>query len=630
MTLRFVALVRSLAIVLTMVGGTQAAAQDPADTSKIPRPKGANVIYESPQTTIFSVSLSVEAAAKAVEAVLRAADWQGYADPSGRSPVDPQARHVVVRKGPTGLRVRIAPAPGQGNATTINYVSAPLRHDIPFPPDGSDIKFDPNVPHLEAVTGQSFDEISKFYVTQMQERGWALHQPSDGSSAFAGDGVSQRAFLTKSGQRPLLLFMRRQDAGGVAVKLEAVSPRLLPGAEAKRPQPPAPKAAAREETSDIEKQVESLVGDVLRDVQKQLQGIGAASDIDKLARIREAPSLPDQPAARSPRERPAARQPASAAPSRASVNPPIPLPERATNQKFDATRGTFEFKSPLSVEVLADFYRSELTQAGWTLTPKGINRPTMIGLVFEREDTSLTVTVARIGNATHVMAQGDALVSAKATGDDAMSKARTEAGRAQAHPVLEVMESHGLPVPRPNSSVGRVTSLFRYEAMAVVPAPAEAVLAFYRKELAARGWKEVGQVQRSDATTAAEFNAPDGPARLTLLSKGDETHITLAVRKEAEARKSGLLPKPGMARLLFGSLPDVAGKVSIAGRTIDVPAGVGTKGTDGPSIELKPGAHRVVVRIAGKPPFEETITIGANEIWGLLIGPNGGLPLQAY
>jgi hypothetical protein len=386
MTLRSVALVHWLVLALATVGVTQAAAQDPADTSRIPRPQGADVMYESPQTTIFSVSLSVDAAAREVEAILRAADWQGYADPSGRTPVDPQARHVVVRKGPTGLRVRIAPAPARGNATTVNYVSAPLRHDIPFPPGGSDIKFDPNVPQLEAVTGKSFDDLSKFYVAQMQERGWTLHQPPDGGSAFAGDGVSQRAFLTKSGQRPLLLFMRQLEAGGVAVKLEAVSPRLLPGAEAKRPQPPAPKAAAREETSDIEKQVESLVGDVLRDVQKQLQGIGAPSDIDKLARIGEAPSLPTHPAAPSPRERPAAQQPAATAPPGATANPPIPLPERASNQKFDAARGTFEFQSPLSVQALADFYRSELTEAGWTLTPKGINRPTMVGLVFERED----------------------------------------------------------------------------------------------------------------------------------------------------------------------------------------------------------------------------------------------------
>ncbi len=627
MGLRFIALASWLAIALVIFETPRAAAQDPADTSKLPRPIGAHVLFESPQTTILSVPLSVDAAAQEVERLLLSAAWQGYTDPSSRTTVDPQARHVVVRKGATNLRVRIAPAPAQDNATTINYVSASLRHDIPFPPDGSDIKFDPNVPHLEAVTGKSFSGISEFYVAEMRTRGWTLHPAPDGGNAFDGDGTSQRAFLTKAGQRPLLLFMRKLETGSLAVKLEAVSPRLLPGAEPKRQQPPTPKAAAREEFDDIERQVESLVGDVLRDVQKQLQGIGASPGIDRQARSGEGLNLPHQAIAPSPRERPTAPKSPASAPSRANKNPPIPLPERASNQKFDGARGMFEFQSQSSVQALADFYRSELTKAGWTLTPNGVNRSNMIGLVFGRADKSLTVTIARIGNVTHVMAQGDGLTS-EAT---AATEAPTGKGETlKANLPLEAMESNGLPVPKPNSSVGRVTSLFRYEATAVVSASAEAVLAFYRKELAARGWNEVGPAKISGATTVAEFKAPDGPANLTLLSKDDETHVTLAVRKEAEARKSGLMPKPGMARLLFGSMPDVASKVSIGGRTIDVPAGVGTKGTDGPTIELKPGTHRATVRIVGKPPFEETVTIGASEIWGLLIGPNGALPLQAY
>ena len=211
-------------------------AQDPSDASKLPRPADAKVVYAGPQTTIVTTGMTPDAAFADLEKQFTAAGWQNYREMQERT--DPGARYLLSRKGAVGLEARIAPAPAQGNATTIQYITNPLRNDVPFPPDARDVKFDPNTPVLDASTAKPFDAVASFYVAELKPRGYELHQPLDGTEAIAGDAKNQRAFFTKTGQRPLLLLMRALDAGGTAVKLEAVSPQLLP-----KPKP-APQAQA--------------------------------------------------------------------------------------------------------------------------------------------------------------------------------------------------------------------------------------------------------------------------------------------------------------------------------------------------------------------------------------------------
>jgi hypothetical protein len=57
--------------------------------------------------------------------------------------------------------------------------------------------------------------------------------------------------------------------------------------------------------------------------------------------------------------------------------------------------------------------------------------------------------------------------------------------------------------------------------------------------------------------------------------------------------------------------------------------GAGAKNPDGPAIDLAPGKYRVSLKMGGKSE-SETIEVGADEAWGLLIGPGGLLPLHVY
>ncbi|HEX4894161.1 MAG TPA: hypothetical protein VFV47_12805, partial [Hyphomicrobiaceae bacterium] len=415
--------------------------------------------------------------------------------------------------------------------------------------------------------------------------------------------------FAKAGQRPWLLLMRAHDGGGTGVKIEAVSPQLLPtakpAAEA-RPAPPVPKSGPSDAPSAIDKQIDSLIGDVLRDAQKQIGGS---------ARVAQ----------------PGATRAAEPALKRKAVEAtPIPIPETAGDLSRDPAAGSLEFQSSSSIRALVEFYQREMRTEKWSPTATPINQENMVVLNFSRTGQTLTLTVMRFGQGSRVAAQGNALEQPEGSRAPASTSVGPNAKDDAPDTTLEAGESGGLPVPKPHNSVGRTSSLFRYEAFAAVPAKIDTVLAFYKRELASRGWSEVSEPKINGGKVSAQFNSPEGPARLTLERRGSETHATLAVRKEAEAQKSGLKAKPGMARLLLGSIIDGAATVSVAGRSIRVPAGVGSKAPDGPTIEVRPGTHKITVKMGGQVERTETVTVAADEIWGLLIGPGGILPLQAY
>ena len=65
-------------------------------------------------------------------------------------------------------------------------------------------------------------------------------------------------------------------------------------------------------------------------------------------------------------------------------------------------------------------------------------------------------------------------------------------------------------------------------------------------------------------------------------------------------------------------------------RPIKVAAGGGTKGPDGAMLDLPPGKHKFSIKMPGKPTSNDELEVGADQTWGLLIGPGGALPLQVY
>ena len=81
---------------------------------------------------------------------------------------------------------------------------------------------------------------------------------------------------------------------------------------------------------------------------------------------------------------------------------------------------------------------------------------------------------------------------------------------------------------------------------------------------------------------------------------------------------------------MIGNPNDVEAVVTINKQTIKVAAGVGAKAPDGPTLDLAPGKYPFSIKLPGKPAHNDELEVGADETWGLFIGPGGALPLLVY
>jgi hypothetical protein len=194
---------------------------------------------------------------------------------------------------------------------------------------------------------------------------------------------------------------------------------------------------------------------------------------------------------------------------------------------------------------------------------------------------------------------------------------------------LTVEDVAGYPVPKRRTSSGSESTQYRVTVNATVPMDVETMLDFYRRELVKLGWSEGQGAQVSTGHANVKFTAPDGPASLTLERNGTETFVTLALRKPDVAKEAGVLPKPGQAKVLIGNSGESEADVTIDKQTFRVKPGDGAKNPDGPALDLAPGTYEVTLTMDGSTE-SETIEVGADEAWGLLIGLGGLLPLQVY
>lgn len=346
--------------------------------------------------------------------------------------------------------------------------------------------------------------------------------------------------------------------------------------------------------------------------------------------MRDARRKAEELTAASAAKRTAAEKAAADAPVetlRAAANPgtPIPLPENARSVTFKGDDGKLEFTSPSTPRSVAEFYRRELKALGWTETRSPIDKATMVRSDFSKGAQKFGLTVMLFGGNTRVTADGSGLLV------PADPNKETER--------LEAIEVSGFPVPKTYtaSAPGAWTQkggsvAFRRDYNAQVPSDIGSVLAFYRRELTKREWKErsEGAVMKPDRVALA-FETPGGPATLALGRKGKETTIAIVVKNPAEAQKAGLLPPGGMAKVVLGNIGDDEATLTIKQKSFKIKPGTGSSKTpDGPMLDLKPGKYKYSLKITGKRDETGEIAVGADDAWGLMVGPGGVLSLQIY
>jgi hypothetical protein len=597
------------AIVLASLAGLTPALAQGVDISKLPRVSGAKLTYAGPTSTIYTTSGSVEQAAEAVSKALAAAGWQAYSDPFSQSAPNAPQRIMTFKKGPQAITAFVTVAPAQGNATSVSYTANALANNLPFPKDAAEIGFAPERPHLRASSGTAVAALLDFFRKEMSALGY---QPWTGKPDQASE-KGALTFFTRDNQKILVLSLSRNDEGRTRIDISPTTVRVLTAEQRQAPQAETPeqaraKAAAREQhkraSAAMDAQIGAQIDNVLRDVQQSL-------------RTQQAP---------------AARSDAPVTVLRAkSDNPaPIPLPESAEDVEFDGGKGELEFESSSDVRSLAAFHNAEMKKQGWTMRRPAIDRDNMVVFDASKSGKTMSFRIMQVGKQARVQVSGSGLVTAAAQNEHKPSSvAAPNAAQSFSAEDMMMEEVAGYPVPKRRTASGSERTQYRVVINATVPMDVATMLGFYRGELTKRGWSE-GQGAAVTAERAhVSFTAPDGPAVLTLERKGGDTQVRLALRKPEVAQKAGVLPKAGQAKVLIGNPGDSEAVIIINKQTFKVKPGAGAKNPDGPMLDLAPGKYQVSLKMGGKSE-SETIEVGADEAWGLLIGPGGLLPLQVY
>lgn len=359
------------------------------------------------------------------------------------------------------------------------------------------------------------------------------------------------------------------------------------------------------------------IADMMKDAQQMMRD--AAADIAAANKSQKSAQAPAQPSS----------QPSGPLRAQAGNKTPIPLPEDAAGIEFDRDDGRLEFSSPSSVASVAAFYRSVMKPLGWKENSTVINQANMSVLNFTKGSDEVELTIMRMGAMSNVTAEGSVLKSAGSKAA-AASPAKETAQQATADDLI-AEESGGLPVPKRRTMASSEKNPFRRELNANVPLNLNDVLGFYRRELGKLNWKEESKGQTITAERVEiTYTAPEGPASLTLGRKNGETTVKLSTRNPGEAAKAGVLPKPGQAKFIFGNILPSEASITFNGKTIKIAGGAGTKAPDGQMLDLAPGKYKYSISVPGKPSQNEEVEAGADQTWGLMVGPGGILALQVY
>ena len=686
-------------------GGTNVA--KPVDVSALPRLEGAS--EETARTSAthvgFLVPGPVENAIAATKTMLAADGWKQYVAPLEVN----YALLLHLKKGPQGLRVSFTMPAGQPVHSGVDYSPTRLPFALPFPDDATDIVFDENRPYLNLVTAGTVDSARDFFNQQLTASGWSRLTAIDAVSRWPNATLDETipngllAYYVSENQRPIVLSLQRRDDDKINAEIKLPPFAELQVLEAGQEDfgMPTPKRSISsggrggQTEHEVHAQVPAEVGTVLafyrrelavRNWKEETQGaivnpdevklsytspegpavlkLGHKYDLTIVSLVQQIPkpAAKVEPAAKDDsvdammkqaqqmvREAPAD---ATAKMNSSKVTPasndavetlrplagndaPVPLPENA--EDVDFARGRLEFSSAANVKSVAAFYRSTLKEQGWDEGSSVINSANVVVLNFSKARKAVSFTIMKMGNKTNVTAEGSALKvtvaepaepaaapSVKAPAADAPAQSATEDD-------LIAEESGGLPVPKRHTMSDGIKTPFRRELKASVPLDLVAVLGFYRRELGKRNWKE----ESKGAVVVAEnaviaFSSGDGLALLTLGRKDGETTVNLVTKNPDAAAKAGVIPKQGQAKVLISNPNDVEAVITINKQTIKAVAGAGVKGPDGPILELAPGKYKFSVKLAGKPASDDELQVGADETWGLLIGPGGALPMHVY
>ena len=532
------------------------------DTSRLPRVSGAKEIFASAATTIFTSPVSVAQTAETVDKALAASGWQKYIAPFTAASNDSTRWIMSLKKGQQALNVFISVAPAQGNATSVQYAAVALKTDLPFTKDASNIEYSPDRPLLTLVTAEPVDKTLDFYRKELGERGWSLwsekldaKQPTGGPSGHIGErGGSADYVNDKEPTVTLILTIQNAEGGKFKVELKEYPVDILaslhrayinggtndakPVDVSALPRLEGAKVTTEQSSSGrLSYIVTGPVANTIAATKKLLAAHGwqpYVTPLDEpnplsLSLKKGAQGLSvffTMPAG------PVETSGVDYSPSRLGFA--LPFPADATETVFDQNRPYLSCVTEGTTDATLDFFRKELAASGWS--PLSAKDATA-----RWPSAKLDETTANGKLAYYISENQRPIVLSVQRRDDGKTAAEIRIPSFALPQALDAGEDiFGMPRPKLTPSAGGTGGSTQHELHAYVPADVGTVLAFYRREFAARNWKEETKdavVNPNDVTLT--FSPPEGgTAVLKLGHNYDLTTVSLVQQLPKAAAKA--------------------------------------------------------------------------------------------
>jgi hypothetical protein len=211
----------------------------------------------------------------------------------------------------------------------------------------------------------------------------------------------------------------------------------------------------------------------------------------------------------------------------------VPFPDDATSILFDERRPYLNCFTAAPVEASLDFFRKGLAASGWLPLSAADAAADWPHAAFDDKIVNGARAYFSYANRDGGHQQPPIMLSLRRRDDGRTSVEIRVAPFALPQNLEVARESAGLPVPdhTPSSGSSGDSESARRSVQGMSAADIPAVLAFYRRELAARSWKEEanGAAVTPDDVTL-NFSTTDETASLRLSRKYDLTLFTLATQ----------------------------------------------------------------------------------------------------
>ncbi|HWJ99089.1 MAG TPA: hypothetical protein VNR41_00085 [Xanthobacteraceae bacterium] len=570
------------------------------DVMQAPKLAGAEAdsAHATKDDVRYYVAMPVDETSAAVAKLLAGEGWQRYSSPTEK----PSATLMFFKKGPQGLVVSLTQRMGQPSQSSVNYRPNWIYVDAPLADDAAEIVFDDRRPYLNYVTASNADTLADFYLRELGAAGWVPLTDAEAAAHWPGAKLEGKTYFVREKQKPILLSMQPRDGRtNVEIRVAAFAqPQALDAGDDIFGLP-RPKQAW-------------TAGGTGGSVKKEMHAMVPAEVATVLAFYRNALS---------------------------SRN----WKEESDGAAVTADHVKLNFTSPEGPATLEigrnyDFAQVNLVQqmtkpAAAAAPAAPAAQDNSIDAMMRQAQQMMRDAGVPPMNAAPPAANSNSMEQLRALAD-AAKKAQAESEKmtdavspAASADDLAVEDKNGLPLPKRHTMSVVDKSPFRRSLNANIPLGFSDVLGFYRRELGKLNWKENAGASVAAESASIAYASPEGPAALKLGRKGGETTVSLIVRHPAEAEKAGVAPKPGQARLLVTNPNDKEATLTVGRQTVKAAANSGTNGP-GVMLDVAPGRHKVSVKLAGQTSGEDEIEVGADESWGLLIGPGGVLPVQVY